>query len=54
MVILGFSTAQAATPSAWKALDTAARAGCGREIVRLASKAKVRGVTGSQRHRRGE
>jgi len=46
MVILGISTAQAATPSAWKALDTAARAGCSREIVRLASKAKVRDVTG--------
>jgi hypothetical protein len=46
MVILGISTAQAATPSAWKSLDTAARAGCSREIVRLASKAKVRDVTG--------
>jgi hypothetical protein len=46
MLVLGFSTAQAATPSAWKALDSAARAGCGSEIVRLASKAKVGGVTG--------
>jgi hypothetical protein len=46
MLVLGFSTAQAATPAAWKALDSAARAGCGREIVRLASKAKVGGVTG--------
>ena len=46
ILVLGFSTAQAATPAAWKALDTAARAGCGREIVRLASKAKVRNVTG--------
>jgi hypothetical protein len=46
MLVLSFSTAQAATPAAWKALDTAARAGCGREIVRLASKAKVGGVTG--------
>ncbi|MEO8301563.1 MAG: hypothetical protein ABI608_07210 [Rhizomicrobium sp.] len=46
MLVLGFSTAQAATPAAWKVLDSAARAGCGREIVRLASKAKVGGVTG--------
>ena len=46
MLLLGFSAAQAATPTAWKALDSAARAGCGREIVRLASKAKVRDVTG--------
>lgn len=46
MLVLGFSTAQAATPAAWKALDSAARAGCGHEIVRLASKAKVGGVMG--------
>jgi len=46
LLVLGFSDAQAATPSAWKALDSAARTGCGREIVRLASKAKVGGVTG--------
>jgi len=46
MLVLNFSAAQAATPAAWKALDTAARAGCGREIVRLASKAKVSGVAG--------
>ena len=46
MLVLGFSTAQAATPAAWKVLDNAARAGCGREIVRLASKARVRDVTG--------
>jgi len=46
MVMLGIATAQAATPAAWKALDTAARAGCGREIVRLSSKAKIRDVTG--------
>ena len=44
--VLSFSTAQAATPAAWKAMDAAARAGCGHEIVRLASKAKVQGVTG--------
>jgi hypothetical protein len=46
MLVLGFSTAQAATPAAWKALDSAARASCGREIVRLASKAKVGRVAG--------
>ena len=46
ILILGVSTAQAATPAAWKSLDTAARTGCGREIVRLATKAKVRDVTG--------
>ena len=46
LLVLSFSTAQAATPAAWKTLDTAARAGCGREIVRLASKAKVGKVTG--------
>ena len=46
LLVLSFSTAQAATPAAWKSLDTAARAGCSREIVRLASKAKVRDVTG--------
>jgi hypothetical protein len=43
---LGFSTAQAATPAAWKSLDTTARAKCDREIVRLASKATVGDVTG--------
>jgi hypothetical protein len=46
LLVLGFSTAQAATPAAWKSLDASARAGCGREIVRLASKAKVGSVTG--------
>ena len=46
MFVLSFSAAQAATPAAWKSLDTAARAGCSREIVRLATKAKVRDVTG--------
>jgi hypothetical protein len=46
LLVLSFSTAKAATPAAWKALDTAARASCGREIVRLASKAKVGNVTG--------
>jgi hypothetical protein len=46
ILFFGCSAAQAATPAAWKSLDSAARAGCGREIVRLASKAKVGGVTG--------
>jgi len=46
LLVVSFSTAQAATPAAWKALDAAARAGCSREIVRLASKAKVGDVTG--------
>ena len=46
LFVLSFSTAQAATSAAWKVLDTAARTSCGREIVRLASKAKVRDVTG--------
>jgi hypothetical protein len=44
--VLSFSTAHAATPAAWKVLETSARAGCSREIARLASKAKVQGVTG--------
>jgi hypothetical protein len=46
VLVLDFSAAQAATPAAWKVLDAAARAGCGREIVRLASKAKIDGVAG--------
>jgi|SRR5689334_17253345 hypothetical protein len=46
VLALGAFAAQAATPAAWKALDAAARAGCSREIVRLASKAKVASVTG--------
>jgi hypothetical protein len=36
----------AAAPSAWKALDAAARKDCERQITRLASKAKVGSVTG--------
>jgi hypothetical protein len=43
-MILGALPAAAATSSSWKALD--ARAGCEREITRLASKAKVSGMTG--------
>ena len=46
MVILGFSTAQAATPAAWKALDTAARKACERDIKRIASRARVRAAEG--------
>jgi len=40
------TSAQAATSSAWKALDTAARTRCEQEIVRLASKAKVGTIAG--------
>lgn len=36
----------AATPGAWAALDKAARSACERDIVRLASKAKVSTVSG--------
>ena len=46
ILVLSTFAAQAATPAAWKALDTAARASCEREIVRLAQKAKVGAVTG--------
>ena len=41
--------AMAATPASWAALDREARNACGREIVRLASKAKVTGRTGMVR-----
>lgn len=44
--ILSIPAAQTATPAAWQSLDAAARTGCGREIVRLASKAKIGDVTG--------
>jgi uncharacterized protein (UPF0548 family) len=44
--VLGIPAAQAATPSAWKSLDTAARVGCGHEIIRSASKARVGGTSG--------
>jgi len=49
--ILVFSAyaAEAATPAAWKSLDVSARASCGREITRLASKAKVSGIAGRVR-----
>jgi hypothetical protein len=38
--------AWAATPASWLLLDGAARKACGREITRLASKARIGGVTG--------
>ena len=38
--------AWASTTSAWNALDKDARSTCTREITRLATKAKVSGVTG--------
>jgi hypothetical protein len=44
--VAGALPAVAATPSSWKDLDTAARTDCTREIIRLASKAKVGAVTG--------
>ena len=47
MVTLGISTAQAATPLAWKALDTAARKACERDIKRIASRARVRAAEGA-------
>jgi hypothetical protein len=44
---LMFATpALAATPDNWAKLDRDARAACGKEIVRLAAKAKVTGVGG--------
>ena len=46
ILVLGAFPAAAATSSSWKALDASARAGCEREITRLASKAKVSGMTG--------
>ncbi|HMH64912.1 MAG TPA: hypothetical protein VK515_04970 [Rhizomicrobium sp.] len=46
ILILGALPAAAATPSSWKALHASARAGCEREITRLASKAKISTVTG--------
>jgi hypothetical protein len=46
ILVLGALPAAAATSSSWKALDASARAGCEREITRLASKAKVSSVTG--------
>ena len=46
MILVGALPAAAATSSSWKALDASARAGCEREITRLASKAKVSGMTG--------
>jgi len=39
--------ALAATPASWSALDRAAHGTCAREIVRLASKAKIDGTAGT-------
>ena len=47
ILLLGFSTAQAATPQAWKALDAAARKACERDIQRIASRARVRATEGA-------
>ena len=39
-------SARAATPDAWRSLDSLARRDCTREIVRLASKATVGSISG--------
>jgi hypothetical protein len=44
--LLVAAPAFAATSASWNSLDKAARTVCDREIVKLASKAKVAGVTG--------
>jgi hypothetical protein len=41
--------ALAATPASWSALDRAAHGTCAREIVRLASKAKIGDAAGTVR-----
>jgi hypothetical protein len=46
LMIAAAQAAGAATPSAWLSLESTARKVCGHEITRLASKAKVHGVTG--------
>ena len=46
MLVLSLSAAQAATPSAWKALDAAARKACERDIKRIASRARIRAAEG--------
>jgi hypothetical protein len=46
ILVLAAFPAAAATSSSWKALDAGARAGCEREITRLASKTKVSSATG--------
>jgi len=38
--------AQAATPGAWAALDIAARKACERDILRIASRARVGDISG--------
>jgi hypothetical protein len=49
ILVLAAFPAAAATSSSWKALDAGARAGCEREITRLASKARVGSATGKVR-----
>lgn len=44
--LLAASPAFAATSASWNSLDKAARTACEQQIVRLASKAKIAGVTG--------
>jgi hypothetical protein len=46
LFLLAAGPAFAATTASWNNLDKAARAACDREIVKLASKARVAGVTG--------
>ena len=45
-LLLAALPAQAATPGAWAALDTAARKACERDISRQASRARVRTADG--------
>lgn len=47
ILFFGFSTAQAATPQAWKALEVSARKACERDIKRIASKSRVRATEGT-------
>jgi hypothetical protein len=46
LLLLAASPVLAATTASWNSLDKAARTACERQIVKLASKAKVAGVTG--------
>lgn len=46
ILALNALTAQAATPDAWRSLDSVARRDCTREITRQASKAKVASISG--------
>ena len=46
ILVLAPLAARAATPDAWRSLDNLARRDCTREIGRLASKAKITGISG--------